>query len=309
MGTSTGKSHELSKAKRVVTATMKLKMAKLLFNQPVDPEALGLPNYFDVVKKPMDLGTVLSRLSDGELQEWEKCVYQNAQEVYRDVSLVWHNCALYNSREVDKPTRDAAFDVKAIFEQNWQEAGLSSVSEEPVQPKAPVEFVPESALLQSVGTVQGAVTAEGSVAFWEWLLRQEDVFTWKQLSYFCMTCAKAHFTLTHLFFCAEGLSVPLRTLEAYMIVQASTGKAADLIQAWSTPLIAQGDTVVLDGKGKSEFSLATKQYLQLAWVDYALIHVCLLFKARKLAKLTCRAEEASSYCYWLHSGLELYLWR
>jgi hypothetical protein len=28
------------------------------FNQPVDPNALGLPDYFDVITKPMDLGTI-----------------------------------------------------------------------------------------------------------------------------------------------------------------------------------------------------------------------------------------------------------
>ena len=157
MGTSTGKERDLSNAKRVITATMKLKMAKLLFNQPVDPEALGLPNYFDVVKQPMDLGTILDRLSAGEQQGWEKCEYQKAEEVYRDVSLVWHNCALYNSREVDQPTRDAAVDVKAVFEQNWKEAGLSNVSVKPAEPRETTDFLPESTVPQSVGTAQGAV--------------------------------------------------------------------------------------------------------------------------------------------------------
>lgn len=159
MGSSNGSLHDLSKARRVVAATMKLKMAKLLFNQPVDPEALGLPNYYDVVKQPMDLGTVLGRLTVGEQQDWEKCEYQRVEQVYRDVSLVWHNCALYNSREVDKPTRDAAFDVKAVFEQNWKEAGLGKVSEEPAEPRATSQVLQESSVPQSVGTAQGAARA------------------------------------------------------------------------------------------------------------------------------------------------------
>lgn len=160
--TSAGNERELSNAKRVITATMKLKMAKLLFNQPVDPEALGLPNYFDVVKEPMDLGTILDRLSAGEQQGWKKCEYQKAEEVYRDVSLVWHNCALYNSREIDKPTREAAVDVKAVFEQNWKEAGLSNVSEKPAEPRETVDFLPESTVPQSVGIAQGAVLSSAS---------------------------------------------------------------------------------------------------------------------------------------------------
>ena len=131
-------------------------MAKLLFNEPVDPVSLGLPNYFDVVKEPMDLGTILSRLSAGEQQDWAKCEYQTAEAVYRDVSLVWHNCVLYNSREIDKPTRDAALNVKAIFEQNWKEAGL--VSKKPAElPATTTECVPESNVPQSVGSTQGAM--------------------------------------------------------------------------------------------------------------------------------------------------------
>lgn len=130
-------------------------MAKLLFNEPVDPVALGLPNYFDVVKQPMDLGTILSKLSAGEQQGWAKCEYHTAEAVYRDVSLVWHNCALYNSREIDKPTRDAAVDVKAVFEQNWKEAGL--VSKKPAELPAATEFLSESSVPQSAGTPQGAV--------------------------------------------------------------------------------------------------------------------------------------------------------
>lgn len=159
-----GNERDLSRAKKVITATMRLKMAKLLFNEPVDPAALGLPNYFDVVKEPMDLGTILGRLSAGEQQEWTECEYQTAEAVYRDVSLVWHNCVLYNSREIDKPTRDAALNVKAIFEQNWKEAGL--VSRKPAElPAKTTECLPESHVPQSVGTTQGAMLSLSSLSY------------------------------------------------------------------------------------------------------------------------------------------------
>lgn len=65
---------ELQKARKVVQGTMKHRGAKLLFNQPVDPEALGLPDYFKVVKTPMDLGTISQRLLGGEY-------YSNAAQV------------------------------------------------------------------------------------------------------------------------------------------------------------------------------------------------------------------------------------
>lgn len=32
-----------------------------IFEEPVDPVKLGLPDYFDVIKHPMDLGTVRRR--------------------------------------------------------------------------------------------------------------------------------------------------------------------------------------------------------------------------------------------------------
>ena len=59
---------------------------------------------------------------------------------------------------------------------------------------------------------------------------------------------------------AEGLSVPLRVLDRYKILQVSTGKVADLVQAWSTSLTAQGETVALDSKPKSKFSSIAAPY-------------------------------------------------
>ena len=158
MGTSTGHVDDLSKAKRVVAATMKLKMSKLLFNQPVDPEGLGIPNYLDIVKQPMDLGTIHHRLSAGEQQKWQKSEYKTAKAVYRDVSQVWQNCVLYNSRDVDKPTREAALEVKAVFDQNWQEAGLEGASEGSVDTQPTKDCLPESSLPQSVGAAQGDIS-------------------------------------------------------------------------------------------------------------------------------------------------------
>lgn len=61
------------------------------FNQPVDPVALNIPDYLDVVKQPMDLGTVLKNLDAGE--------YEDGQELLADVALVWGNCLLYNPPE------------------------------------------------------------------------------------------------------------------------------------------------------------------------------------------------------------------
>ncbi len=34
-----------------------------IFNKPVDPVYLRLPDYFDVIKNPMDLGSILKKLN------------------------------------------------------------------------------------------------------------------------------------------------------------------------------------------------------------------------------------------------------
>ena len=47
-------------------------------SEPVDPIALGIPTYFDVIKSPMDLGTILMRLTQRG--------YASAGEVLRGAS-------------------------------------------------------------------------------------------------------------------------------------------------------------------------------------------------------------------------------
>jgi hypothetical protein len=50
------------------------------FLQPVDPVALNIPNYFNVIDKPMDLGTVLRKI--------EGDCYASIAECYRDLLQV-----------------------------------------------------------------------------------------------------------------------------------------------------------------------------------------------------------------------------
>lgn len=50
--------------------------------------ALNLLDYEEVVKNPMDLGTVRKKFNDGR--------YIYAEEVLDDIQLIWDNCKLYN---------------------------------------------------------------------------------------------------------------------------------------------------------------------------------------------------------------------
>jgi hypothetical protein len=60
-----------------------------LFNKPVDPIALELPDYFVRIKRPMDLGSVKSKLQRGH--------YKNIGAVTADINLVFKNAISYNA--------------------------------------------------------------------------------------------------------------------------------------------------------------------------------------------------------------------
>lgn len=60
------------------------------FRQPVDPQVLGIPDYFDIVKKPMDLSTIKKKLDIGK--------YTDPWEYVDDVWLMFDNAWLYNKK-------------------------------------------------------------------------------------------------------------------------------------------------------------------------------------------------------------------
>ncbi|KIX05307.1 uncharacterized protein Z518_06179 [Rhinocladiella mackenziei CBS 650.93] len=58
------------------------------FTHPVDPVALNIPTYFQIIKKPMDLGTVKQKLDNN--------VYEKAKDFEEDVRLIFKNCYKFN---------------------------------------------------------------------------------------------------------------------------------------------------------------------------------------------------------------------
>ena len=63
------------------------------FQIPVDPVALQIPDYFDVVKEPMDLATIKEKLNNGD--------YKDPWEFVDDVWLMFNNAWLYNRKMVE----------------------------------------------------------------------------------------------------------------------------------------------------------------------------------------------------------------
>ncbi|KAK9267193.1 hypothetical protein L1049_009613 [Liquidambar formosana] len=84
-----------------------------VFNQPVDPVALNIPDYFSIISEPMDLGTIKSKL--------EKNLYFGAEEFADDVRLTFSNAMIYNP-----PSNNVhlmAKELNNIFNTRWESAG------------------------------------------------------------------------------------------------------------------------------------------------------------------------------------------
>lgn len=59
-----------------------------VFSEPVDPVKLKIPDYFQIIKNPMDLGTIKCKL--------EGNVYSYAKDFAEDVKLTFENAKSYN---------------------------------------------------------------------------------------------------------------------------------------------------------------------------------------------------------------------
>ena len=85
---------DLKKAEELLIAIKKDKNSEL-FLEPVDWKGkqylysgLGLDDYPVIVKNPMDLLTVKSKI--------DKRIYTSLEDVMKDIELIWSNCKLYN---------------------------------------------------------------------------------------------------------------------------------------------------------------------------------------------------------------------
>lgn len=87
-------------AKPILQKLMSHDRNRNTFNQPVDPVELGIPGYFTVIKEPMDLGTVMSKLRSGQ--------YYTVKACFLDIELVFKNAMYFNpaSHEVHKMAKD-----------------------------------------------------------------------------------------------------------------------------------------------------------------------------------------------------------
>ncbi|NXJ20951.1 BRDT protein, partial [Dicrurus megarhynchus] len=99
--------NQLQYLQRVVMRAMWRHNFSWPFHQPVDAAALNLPDYYTIIKKPMDLGTIKKRL--------EYNYYTKAAECIEDFKTMFWNCYMYN-----KPGDDIVFmaeELEKVFMQ------------------------------------------------------------------------------------------------------------------------------------------------------------------------------------------------
>jgi bromodomain-containing factor 1 len=81
------------------------------FYHPVDPVALNIPDYFKIIKKPMDLSTIQEKLKVN--------AYDSADEFEADIRLMFNNCYKFNPP--NQPVHKMGKELEEVFDQKWAE--------------------------------------------------------------------------------------------------------------------------------------------------------------------------------------------
>ncbi|RUS23026.1 hypothetical protein BC937DRAFT_93382, partial [Endogone sp. FLAS-F59071] len=116
-----------------------------IFKDPVDAMALGIPQYYDIVKKPMDFGTIEKRLKTG--------AYGRIDDLILDAAQVFYNCYLFN------PPDDMVYESGEALEKEWDvlctQRGLKSgvPVTKPTTHNAPIVTGPLTPTVSQVGFV------------------------------------------------------------------------------------------------------------------------------------------------------------
>jgi hypothetical protein len=99
-----------------------------IFNVPVDVEKLNIPDYNDIIKHPMDLGTIKARLDCGS--------YKSPSDFAADVRLTFNNAITYNPR--GHAVHDMAIQLNKMFEARWKTVEKKLASAPPNKPHVEV---------------------------------------------------------------------------------------------------------------------------------------------------------------------------
>ncbi|XP_067320973.1 bromodomain-containing protein 2 isoform X2 [Anolis sagrei] len=102
------------------------------FYKPVDASALGLHDYHEIIKHPMDLSTIKRKMENRD--------YRDAQEFASDVRLMFSNCYKYNPPDHDVVAM--ARKLQDVFEFSY-----AKMPDEPIERSPPSGSLPQPGLL------------------------------------------------------------------------------------------------------------------------------------------------------------------
>ncbi|KAJ3144409.1 hypothetical protein HK101_002699, partial [Irineochytrium annulatum] len=85
------------------------------FLKPVDPDAMNIPSYRQIIKEPMDLSTVAKKLERGQ--------YRSQKQVKRDLDLMLDNCILFNG--ANNPYGVKATSMRKYFAKAWDKMPMA----------------------------------------------------------------------------------------------------------------------------------------------------------------------------------------
>ncbi|KAF5846577.1 hypothetical protein GGP41_004650 [Bipolaris sorokiniana] len=103
--------------------TKKIKVS-LAFKDPVDPVALNIPTYYDVVKHPMDLTTMEAKLKEKK--------YKYVRDFMADLDQMITNSELFNNKQ--HPVTQAGYNLRAYFLKGMGKMPRGAAAEEPPKP-------------------------------------------------------------------------------------------------------------------------------------------------------------------------------
>ncbi|KAI3800778.1 hypothetical protein L1987_28874 [Smallanthus sonchifolius] len=96
-----------------------------IFNQPVDPVELGIPDYFTIISQPMDFGTISKKLEDN--------TYSFAEAFAADIRLTFSNAMRYNPPE--NVVHLMAKELNNLFDRSWKSLEAKLIKSSKTVPK------------------------------------------------------------------------------------------------------------------------------------------------------------------------------
>lgn len=103
----------LKKCKNILNA-LKKHRAAAPFLRAVDPVLFDCPDYYDIIKEPMDLGTVERKLRNN--------AYSSPYQFFGDIRKIWSNAFTYNPRQ--SQVYNLTLEVSQYFEELYKEIEL-----------------------------------------------------------------------------------------------------------------------------------------------------------------------------------------